>query len=53
MAKVLTVPLLLILILGSIYSLTLLPGVGYSGDTAKFQYVGHVLGTDHPPGCPT
>lgn len=32
---------------------TLLPGVGYSGDTAKFQFVGRVLGTPHGPGYPT
>lgn len=36
-----------------LYALTLLPGVGYMGDTAKFQYVGYILGTPHPPGYPT
>lgn len=41
------------LILGSIYAFTLLPGPGYSGDTVKFQFVGHVLGTPHGSGYPT
>ena len=36
-----------------VYCLTLLPGVGYSGDTSKFQFVGKVLGTPHEPGSPT
>ncbi len=36
-----------------VYVLTLLPGVGYSGDTSKFQFVGKVLGTPHEPGSPT
>jgi hypothetical protein len=45
--------LLIILILGTVYVLTLLPGVGYSGDTAKWQFVGHVLGTPHTTGYPT
>jgi hypothetical protein len=36
-----------------IYLRTLLPGIGYSGDTAKFQFVGKVLGTPHEPGSPT
>jgi hypothetical protein len=49
----LSYPLFLALILGSIYLMTLLPGVGYSGDTAKFQYVGRVLGTPHTTGYPT
>ena len=31
---------------------TLLPGVGYSGDTAKFQFIGKVLGTPHATGYP-
>jgi len=40
--------------LGSLllYSLTLLPTVGHTGDTAKFQFVGYVLGIPHPPGYP-
>ncbi len=44
---------LLTLILGAVYVVTLLPGVGYSGDTAEFQFVGGVLGTPHPTGYPT
>ena len=44
---------LLILILGAVYMATLLPGVGYSGDTAKFQFVGRVLGTPHATGYTT
>jgi len=43
---------LLVLILGIVYVSTLLPGVGYSGDAAKFQFVGRVLGTPHGPGYP-
>jgi len=43
----------LILILGAVYIATLLPGVGYQCDTAKFQFVGRVLGTPHPTGFPT
>ncbi len=44
---------LLLLILGTVYTATLLPGVGNNCDTAKFQFVGRVLGTPHPPGFPT
>ncbi len=46
-------PLILVLILGGTYALTLLPGPGYVGDTTKFQFVGYVLGTAHEPGYPT
>lgn len=35
-----------------VYLLTLLPGVGFSGDTAKFQFIGRVLGTPHNTGYP-
>ncbi len=35
-----------------VYGSTLLPGVGYAGDVAKFQFVAHVLGTPHAPGYP-
>lgn len=38
--------------LGAIYLCTLLPGVGYSGDCAKFQFVGPILGTPHATGYP-
>lgn len=44
---------ILVLILGVVYVSTLLPGVGYSGDVAKFQFVGRVLGTPHISGYPT
>jgi Protein O-mannosyl-transferase TMEM260-like len=40
-------------VLGALYTSTLLPGVGYHPDTARFQYVGKVLGTPHPTGYPT
>ena len=36
----------------AIYLQTLVPGVGGGGDSAKFQYLGSVLGTAHPPGYP-
>lgn len=36
----------------TVYLLTLYPGVGGGGDAVKFQYVGSVLGTPHPPGYP-
>ena len=44
---------LLIGLLGAVYWATLLPGVGYSGDTAKFQFIGKILGTPHATGYPT
>jgi hypothetical protein len=43
----------LVAALAAVYLTTLLTGVGYHGDTAKFQYVGHVLGTPHATGYPT
>jgi len=49
----LLIRVVLLIILLLVYLHTLLPGVGYSTDTAKFQFVGYVLGTPHPPGCPT
>ena len=36
----------------TIYLRTLLPSVGYSGDTAKFQFIGKIWGLPHPPGYP-
>jgi hypothetical protein len=36
-----------------VYQSSLLPGVGCSGDTAKFQFLGKVLGTPHATGYPT
>lgn len=46
-------PLALGLLLGWVYWRTLLPGVGYWGDMAKFQFLGQVLGTPHLSGYPT
>lgn len=37
----------------AVYTYTLLPGLGHSGDTAKFQFIGRVLGTPHSTGYPT
>ena len=34
------------------YVATLYPGLGGGGDAAKFRFLGHVLGTAHPPGYP-
>jgi hypothetical protein len=39
-------------VLTSVYLWTLLPGPGYHGDTAKFGFVGHTLGTPHETGYP-
>ncbi|MDP8961546.1 MAG: DUF2723 domain-containing protein, partial [Actinomycetota bacterium] len=44
--------LALTLVLGVLYAATLLRDVGYGTDTAKFQYLGRVLGTSHQPGYP-
>ncbi len=44
--------LLLMALAGAVYLRTLLPGVGYHGDTANLQFVGYVLGTTHPTGYP-
>jgi hypothetical protein len=46
------VPLVVSLVLGTVYAATLLRGPGHSGDTAEFQLAGRVLGTSHPPGNP-
>ncbi|HEY8489360.1 MAG TPA: hypothetical protein VIO14_00045, partial [Dehalococcoidia bacterium] len=35
-----------------IYVSSLLPGMGYSGDTARFQFVGATLSTPHTTGYP-
>ncbi len=44
--------LVLTVVLGVLYAATLLRDVGYGTDTAKFQYLGRVLGTAHQPGYP-
>ena len=44
---------LIFAVLLSVYLLTLLPGVGGYGDTAKFQFVGKVLGIPHATGYPS
>ena len=36
----------------ALYARTLLPHLGGTEDTAKFQYLGYVLGTGHSPGYP-
>jgi transmembrane protein TMEM260 (protein O-mannosyltransferase) len=36
----------------AVYVRSLLPGVGYSGDTAKWQFLGEAGGTPHPTGYP-
>jgi len=48
-----SLPLLAVIAVFAVYLSTLLPGVGYSGDTGKFQFVGKVLGIPHEPGSPT
>ncbi len=40
------------LLLFAVYLATLLPGLGGTEDTPKFQYIGAVLGTAHDPGYP-
>ena len=35
-----------------VYLRTMFPGLGAGVDAAKFQYIGSVLGTAHPPGYP-
>lgn len=46
-------PLSLLLVLGSVYAGTLLPGPGYSPDTAEMQFSGRLLCVTHPTGYPT
>lgn len=45
-------PVLVAVGLAGAYATTLLSDVGYETDTAKFDYLGGVLGTGHPPGYP-
>ncbi|MCC7010817.1 MAG: DUF2723 domain-containing protein [Acidobacteria bacterium] len=35
-----------------VYAKTLFPDIGGGGDSVKFQYLGKMLGTAHPPGYP-
>jgi len=44
---------LLLVILGAVYGVTVHQDAGMTGDSAKFQFVGYVLGTPHPTGYPT
>ena len=37
----------------TVYAVTLLPGTGYSGDTAKWQMLGVVGGVPHATGYPS
>ena len=46
-------PIGLVLALGSVYAATLLPGPGYSPDTAEMQFSGRLLCVTHPTGYPT
>jgi len=43
---------LVLLSAAAVYLNTILPGMGYSGDAAKFQFVGRILGVPHAPGYP-
>lgn len=45
-------PTLLTFSTSILYIKTLLPGLGGSGDTAKFQFIGKILGVPHAPGYP-
>jgi Protein of unknown function (DUF2723) len=48
----LALALLVGLLAGGIYILTLSPGLVAAGDSPKMQYVGRILGTAHNPGYP-
>ncbi len=43
----------LVLVLGSVYVLSLLPGPGHSHDTAEIQFAAPLLCVTHPTGYPT
>ncbi len=45
-------PIAIFLLPSVLYLKTLLPGLGGSGDTAKFQFIGKILGIPHAPGYP-
>ncbi len=42
----------LMLVFVPLYLSTMLPGLGYTGDTAKFQFIGQVMGVPHATGYP-
>jgi hypothetical protein len=44
--------LLIILVIGTVYVATLVPGIGGTGDNAEFTYLAYVLGIGHPTGYP-
>ncbi len=46
-------PVALALCLGGVYAATILPGAGYSPDTAEMQFSGPLLCVTHPTGYPT
>ena len=48
----LAVAALVAFVAGGVYVATMFPGLAAIGDTPKFQFVGAVLGTPHPPGYP-
>jgi hypothetical protein len=48
-----TAPAVVFVTLMALYGTTLLAHVGWSGDTAKFQFIGRVMGTPHQTGYPT
>ncbi len=47
-----TLTALLLVLASSLYLATILPGMGGHGDTAKFQFIGKILGIPHSPGYP-
>src|SRR5688572_26288485 len=44
--------LVVVLLIGILYRATLQPDLGGPEDTPKFQFLGYVFGTAHPPGYP-
>ncbi len=49
----LAAPAALALVLGAVYVWSLLPGAGYSSDTAELQFSTHLLCVTHPTGYPS
>jgi hypothetical protein len=45
-------PVVLFGLLLGVYATTTMPGLGYHWDSARFSFVGHVLGIPHPTGYP-